>query len=1115
MAAETHQRNGVALVLGVGDYPHPEITPLAFATHDAEAVAEALTDPDICGFPPEHVVLLTDEQAQRDTIIRHLSQWLPQQARGAEIVLLYFAGHGLVHQIGKKEEGFLLPHDADPDNPLGRGVSMSDLSRWIDGLEASAVIVCLDCCHAGKVIVRSTRHETVRQRDLALRPAVLQEIAGKGRFLLASCDEGQVSLELDERRHGLFTYHLLRGLAGEGDRDGDGKVGVAELFEYVAEAVAQEAKRLGVEQKPWNASVGAGGVYLAVPRGRREAPSSTASLGRLWREEGAEVAVHEIERQMAGADPDTLRALLRQLGKMADPTAIPAVFRCLTHNVAEVRELAGRVLQSIGREKTLAAVETLARREDAGTVAILLDGLQVFESRPDLVALLDRLVDVLRGEPLLRATQLLEHKRLSLALEQMAAVFRENRRLLTAAYFASDELTGLEVAVRVLRPEFVGQPEVRKQFLERSRLSIRLVHQNLVLTREVRAFPEQNVYYTVRDYIDGVTLQEVIAGGRRFEPPQVVTILRQVVEALTPLHRAGAYHGGIKPSNVFIRADDRVVLGDPSLPVQGLGETLKKRLAYDYRYAAPETFLGAAADPASDFYALGCMAYELFCGAPPFVADHYNELLIKHVTGTVPRPVERCAGLAPAAEALMLRLLAKEPGRRFSGLTDLLETLDELRAALRLQPRPTETSGDPEHAPAVPPTLAMGPDTSGAVAQPSAAEVVPSEDKSFDTRESVSPEVDAVTRPEESRLLREASLARYRPPQSLLSLGEVQPLTWDPASTGPGAAAAPAVERGLPSVPGYEIIEVLGRGGMGVVYKARHLALKRVVALKMVLAGDHAGSEQLARFRREAETVAQLRHLNIVQVYDVGEADGLPYLSLEFVEGGSLSRKLASSAMPPPEAAGLVAMLAEAVEVAHRAGIIHRDLKPSNVLLTADGTPKITDFGLAKRLGEERLTMAGAVLGTPSYMAPEQAEGRADAFGPATDVYALGGILYELLTGRSPFRGSTLIETLEQVRHQEPNPPRQLNSHVPIDLELICLKCLRKEPTDRYPTAAALADDLRRFQMGNAIMARPLSLPKRVLKWVRRRPTVKAFLWLSLLVGCTALLLWLVLHFWG
>jgi len=200
-------------------------------------------------------------------------------------------------------------------------------------------------------------------------------------------------------------------------------------------------------------------------------------------------------------------------------------------------------------------------------------------------------------------------------------------------------------------------------------------------------------------------------------------------------------------------------------------------------------------------------------------------------------------------------------------------------------------------------------------------------------------------------------------------------------------------------VPGYEILAELGRGGMGVVYKARHVALNRVVALKMILAGGHAGPQELARFRGEAATVARLKHPNVVQVYDVGEADGLPYFSLEFVEGGSLERKLAGTPLPAEQAAALVEKLARAMAAAHAEGLVHRDLKPANVLLAADGTPKITDFGLAKKLDTAGQTASGAVLGTPSYMAPEQAGGKSKEIGPAADVYALGRPFTSALPG--------------------------------------------------------------------------------------------------------------------
>jgi serine/threonine protein kinase len=318
---------------------------------------------------------------------------------------------------------------------------------------------------------------------------------------------------------------------------------------------------------------------------------------------------------------------------------------------------------------------------------------------------------------------------------------------------------------------------------------------------------------------------------------------------------------------------------------------------------------------------------------------------------------------------------------------------------------------------------------------------------------------------------------------------------------------------------GYEVFEELGRGGMGVVYKARQVGLNRLVALKMILAGEFASVEEQARFRREAEAAARLDHPNIVRVYEVGEADGRPYLALEYVPGGNLADRLADGPLPAGAAARLVETLARAAHAAHEHGIVHRDLKPANILLASGGceppgtgspggshpplaglVPKIADFGLAKLqyTGDDTApagpTRTGVLIGTASYMAPEQAAGPGAAVGPAADTYALGAILYECLTGRPPFRGVSPLDTLEQVRTLAPVPPRRLQPGVPRDLETICLKCLEKAPRQRYATAAALADDLRRFLDGQPIQARPAGLSERALKWVRRQPVVACLL---------------------
>ncbi len=266
---------------------------------------------------------------------------------------------------------------------------------------------------------------------------------------------------------------------------------------------------------------------------------------------------------------------------------------------------------------------------------------------------------------------------------------------------------------------------------------------------------------------------------------------------------------------------------------------------------------------------------------------------------------------------------------------------------------------------------------------------------------------------------------------------------------------------GLPQIPGYEVEAVLGQGGMGIVYKARHLRLNRPVALKMLLPGAHASPEFRQRFWREAEALAGLQHPNIVQVYDIGDQDGQPWFTMEFVEGGNLAQKLAGMPQPARQAAALLATLAEAMQAGHQGGIVHRDLKPANILVAANGTLRISDFGLARRFENgPGLTSSGARLGTSSYMAPEQALGKVSAMGPAVDVYALGAVLYELLTGRPPFRAETAAETERQVVANEPVPPGRLNTQVPRDLETICLKALRKDPQRRYSSAGALAEDL-------------------------------------------------------
>jgi serine/threonine protein kinase len=1117
MAPAAGERAGAALLIGIGQYLHSEqVWPLRFAARDAQTMAEALVDPEVCAFPPRKVKVLTDAAASRDAVAHHLSKWLPEQAQDCEIAVIYFAGHGMVSRVGQREEGYLLPHDADPDDLQTRGVLMMDLSRWIEAIEARVVVVCLDCCHAAKVIPRGGNETPPVARDMRIRPGILQGLAGRGRYLIASCDDGQVSVEAEAWGHGLFTHHLLNGIRGAGDLDRDGKVGIAELFEYVAAAVERDALSLGMVQRPWSSAIGPGGTFLSA---RRMANGDKSGPGR-WPEpagsarrrlgEPSSASLLEIERLLdqidAPPDAELLRRIPELLVAKTDPEAIPLLFRCLTHPDEQVRERARTQILAMGWDRARSAIENLAR---AGTIArfgAVLDGLAALEAHPDVVALLDRLVSLLKGDLRNRTILLLERKRLSLEVERIAACFRSagspyriqralGQGLFTAAYLARDEETDLDVVVRVLRPEFASQPPIRAEFLDLGRRSVKLVHHNLVLTREIRTLREQDLCYMVRDFVDGVTLQKVLESAKVLGSDQILKVLRQLLEALTPFHREAWCHGAIKPSNVFLCQDDRVILGDPALPIPGIGLELE-RMSYDFRYAPPELFRsGGTIGRWSDFYSLGCLAHELACGFPPFESDNPYELAAMHIREAVQPPSRRGSRLDVAGDPFLLRLLGKIGSERFADIDQAMRGLEtvqaSLRARARLGPTPGPLLGDASLIPL------RAADALVSVISFSSAAPIPAKDGT------AAPPGAAPTADDLRRMPAKAAVERV-----LDDSGDEVPKR-DQAETDDAAAFRQnsASESG-PQQPAagrfgrYKILRKIGEGGMGAVYLARDEHLDRVVAIK-TLGPDaghqlkemvaEAGSGAVDRFLREARAVGSLDHPNIVSVYDIGEQDGSYYIVLQYVEGGSLERKLVShGAYAPDEAASLMLTLARAVDHAHSLGIIHRDLKPSNILLTKNGEPMIADFGLARitRFREEdaTLTMSGQIMGTPSYMAPEQAAGSIDQIGPATDVYALGTIFYELLTGQRPFQGRGVMQILVQVRESKPLPPRQRRQEIPPELERICLRCLEKDPGRRYGRAAELADDLERFQRGHPIAAGPSGVWNRLRRslWSRK-----------------------------
>jgi predicted Zn finger-like uncharacterized protein len=313
-----------------------------------------------------------------------------------------------------------------------------------------------------------------------------------------------------------------------------------------------------------------------------------------------------------------------------------------------------------------------------------------------------------------------------------------------------------------------------------------------------------------------------------------------------------------------------------------------------------------------------------------------------------------------------------------------------------------------------------------------------------------------------------------------------------------GVGPSPGVPEGLGD---YDLLEVIARGGMGVVYKARQRSLNRIVALKLIRSGELAHETDVARFRVEAEAAAQLDHPGIVPVYEVGEFEGQQFLSMAYLEGGSLAARMNDGPLPPAEACRHLRSIAEAIQFAHHRGVIHRDLKPQNILLDHQGVPRVTDFGLAKNLNvDSGLTVTGQIMGTPSYMSPEQATG--GEMGPLADVYSLGATLYCLLTGRPPFHAATPLKTIRQLVDHDPIPPRGLNPAIPLDLETICLKCLRKEPERRYLSAGALADDLDRWLRREPILARRVGRLEKSWLWCRRRPAVAGVIATAVFAVC-------------
>jgi serine/threonine protein kinase len=602
-------------------------------------------------------------------------------------------------------------------------------------------------------------------------------------------------------------------------------------------------------------------------------------------------------------------------------------------------------------------------------------------------------------------------------------------------------LTDRVVALKMLRDGAAQDAVQLARFHREGKLTARLDHPHIVRLYDFEEHAGR--LYISMEFAEGGSLKARLEALGPLAPSDAALLLLTLARALDHAHGQGVVHRDLKPSNVLFTRD-----GSPKVADFGLAKRFDQQTTEVTRpltvmgtahYMAPEQAAGKLSQvgPPTDVWALGAILYECLTGRVPFDGESWLDTLDQVRFGPLTPPSRSRPGLPPALERICVRCLRKSAAERYAAAGALADDLQRFLAGQPLRDQPEEPTTSPSEPIAVPPSYA--PD--------------------------------------------------------------------GPATLDSTVIAPPSAERNpaWPRIPGYEILEMLGRGGMGVVYKARQLSLSRLCALKTIGGAGEAAARWRRLLREEAQLTAGLSHPHIVQIYDLGEHAGLVYIAMEYVGGGTLLDVLRDGPPPPRRSAELLAPAAEALGLVHQRGLVHRDVKPSNLLLTPEGRAKVSDFGLARRVGRgvgpdaaevpdappgaadapeaEFHTHAGEIVGTPSYMAPEQAAGRLELLGPAADVWSLGATLYHLLTGRPPFQGATPLETLIKVEHEEPTPPGKLRPDVPPALEAICLKCLRKAAEQRYATGRDLAEDLQAFLAGRTPRALPGGFWQRMFFW--------------------------------
>ncbi len=783
------------------------------------------------------------------------------------------------------------------------------------------------------------------------------------------------------------------------------------------------------------------------------------------------------------------------------------LFRHLRHENEEVPPQALKTIRRIGWDVVDRRLEEIARRGDSEELAIVLDGLAGIEGHRRVVEAVEALIPNLSGALRNRAVLLAERKQLSLEFKTLAEVFQEQnspielKKVLGQGLFASSLLahntrTGLDLVVRVLRKELAVNARVRAEFTDRMRRATHYVHEHLVLCRDVGDYPRAGLYYCLRDFVEGNTLQDALNANEGLSLSESVEVAHQVVRALEPIHRASETHLNIKPSNIFVckRGDTaHIVLGEPSLPVWLIDSGLE-RLLYDYCYVAPEVFLQKPV-PQSDFYSLGCVLFQLAYGAPPFAANTPFELASLHLKGNLAEPAGKAPNLPDSFRNLLRQLLDREPSRRPQSTAEVLAVLTTLDQERTFRPQARQKRLDdttfqekinPEY------SILMYADTSSKLMpdtatdsappapeteeQPDASGPPPRRDALVRTAEGMAPPgVDAPAERSESRTRLEDT--------TKLDLADLTESSATISTTVPGDAFDdPLIGAHLDNI---EVLSLLGQGGFGKVYRGRDVRLDRTVAVKVLRDMLEPRHRQL--FEREAQAIAALgNHPNIVVIYAWGEFKGHSYFVLQFVE--TSARQLLQDrqgGLPVREALRIALQAAEALSYAHGHGIIHRDIKPGNILIEPkSGQAKLADFGMARvfEAPDQESTLGGAISGSPPYMSPEQIQG--EPLDARSDIFSLGVTLYELLSGGRPFEGHSALDVLHRVRTDDRIPLSRRLPGLPRSVLEIVNKATAHKPADRYQTAKELAAELRACleHLEHIESGPPLSVPSRERK---------------------------------